>query len=350
MYIKESICISPQETFPSRFATETLIEHQGNKYFAVEPSYEGLIPMGALRRMGKAVRMGVAAGTSLLRNEPDTDGIIIGTANGGLEDCIKFLNQIVDYNEGTLTPTNFVQSTPNALAGQLALIHKNHGYNITHSHGGLSFENAVIDAFLQFEQQETRQLLVGSIEEISEYNYAIDLKSGLYKEEMTTSKTLLSSNTKGTVCGEGAAMFLFEKESSRQGQIRIADLSHTSYARPERLHQHLNRFLERNGLNFSDIEGLILGYNGDEKANAWYDGVKSAFPETVALYTFKNACGEYPTASSFALWMAQQILQGNPIPDELILRESEISPRKILIYNHYRGIQHSFILLDAPSR
>ena len=65
-----------------------------------------------------------------------------------MEDCIKFLNQIIDYEEGLLTPGNFVQSTPNAIAAQLGLMTANKGYNITHVHRGLSFENALLDTIL----------------------------------------------------------------------------------------------------------------------------------------------------------------------------------------------------------
>ena len=78
--------------------------------------------------MGKAVRMGLGASIPLLQNNNEPlSGIIIGTAMGGMEDCINFLNQVIDYNEGMLTPTNFVQSTPNAIASQLGLLSNNKG-------------------------------------------------------------------------------------------------------------------------------------------------------------------------------------------------------------------------------
>lgn len=351
MFIKDSICISPQATFPSRFLETDLREHLGNKYLALEPSYEGLIQPGALRRMGKAVKMGVAAGMQLLRNARQVDGIIIGTANGGLEDCIKFLNQIVDYDEGTLTPTNFVQSTPNAIAGQLALMHDNSGYNITHAHGGLSFENALIDAALLFEQLEANSLLVGSIEEISDYNHNIDQLSGFFKEEVTSSLSLLSSTTKGSINGEGSAMFLLEREQSAEKQSRILDTAHVSFASPDTVYRYFENLLQRNKLECNQIDGLILGYNGDIASAGWYDNLRKYFSDETTIFSFKNACGEYPTASSFALWLGQQILENNPIPDQLIIggnRSKNIG--RLIIYNHYHGNQHSFFILDTPNR
>lgn len=345
MFIKDSVCISPQETFPSAFKGGPLREHTGNKYFATEPSYEGLIHTGSLRRMGKAVRMGVAAGTQLLKRAPEADGIIIGTANGGLEDCIKFLNQIVDYGEGTLTPTNFVQSTPNAIGGQLALIHGNTGYNITHAHGGLSFENALTDAGLLFEQNEACRLLVGSVEEISDYNHNIDQLSGLFKKETTSSSSLLRSATPGTVNGEGAVMFSLEKDASEPGQVRISAVTSISYASPGQVRQHL---LDMPGASGSGVDALMLGYNGDPGAASWYDLIRENFSAGTPVFSFKNACGEYPTASAFAVWLAHQILAGRSVPGQLLVSgDAHRKIKKILIYNHYREDHHSFILLDV---
>src|ERR1700744_2725255 len=108
LYIHQSTCISPQQTFVE-IDIDTLHEPADNKLKAIEPAYEG-IPPGVLRRMAKAVRMGVGASLPILAAFPLVDGFIIGTANAGMEDCIKFLNQIIQYEEGVLTPGNFVQS------------------------------------------------------------------------------------------------------------------------------------------------------------------------------------------------------------------------------------------------
>jgi 3-oxoacyl-(acyl-carrier-protein) synthase len=350
MFIKDSVCISPQQTFPSEFREEHLHQHIGNKYFALEPSYDGIISPGVLRRMGKAVRMGVAAGTYILRQHPPVDGILIGTANGGLEDCIKFLNQIVDYDEGTLTPTSFVQSTPNAIAGQLAIAHQNTGYNITHAHGGHSFENALIDASLLFEQGDARSVLVGTLEEISSYNYNIDQLSGLFKQEPTSSTTLLSSGTKGTVSGEGATMFLLEPKQSVPHQARIRSLTTLSHVSPELVRNALSSFLSDCQLKPSDVDTVLLGYNGDRETDRCYDEIRDEFPEHTSLLSFKNACGEYPTASSFAVWVATKILAGAPIPPELKLSSTpDRQAERVLIYNQYQKQQHSLILLEAVS-
>src|SRR6516225_7120298 len=123
LYIHQTTSISPQQTF-GKASINQMQESVQNKLHAIEPDYPG-IPPGLLRRMGKAVRIGVGAALPMLKTVSSPDGIIIGTANGGMEDCIKFLNQIIEYNEGLLAPGNFVQSTANAIASTIGLMTSN---------------------------------------------------------------------------------------------------------------------------------------------------------------------------------------------------------------------------------
>ena len=91
-YIHQTSCISAQQTF-NDVDVNKLYDPSENLLKAIEPAYNG-IPPGILRRMGKSVRMGVGAALSLPHDHTTIDGIIIGTANGGKEDSVKFLNQI----------------------------------------------------------------------------------------------------------------------------------------------------------------------------------------------------------------------------------------------------------------
>jgi len=321
--------------------------HSGNRYAALEPAYGSVIPAGLLRRMGKAVRMGVGAGLPLIKQFPDLEAIILGTANGGLEDCLKFLNQIVDYKEGTLTPTNFVQSTPNAVAGNLALMSKNTGYNATHVHNGLAFECALLDAMLLFEEKKVKSLLLGTIEEISDYNYNIDFLNGSFKYENSTSETLLASDTPGTVCGEGAAMFVLEAAKSENTLAQIVDVDQISYSDENERDLRLKLFLGKHGLGTDDIDLLIFGLNGDNRNDHLYTRLYHNFFSNSTICSYKNLVGDYPTSSSFATWLAVQFLSGKSVPSQLLVSKpaSFQKPENILIYNHYRGVQHGWILL-----
>lgn len=344
MYIKDCSCISPQLSFKNELFEEGPRLIKGTKYFALEPDYMEFIPTSLLRRMGRVVRLGIGSGLPLLKKHPGLDGIIIGTANGGLEDCFKFLDQIIRYEEGTLTPTNFVQSTPNAIAGGLALSDRNNGYNSTHVNGGLSFESALMNAKLMLERYPHKEFLTGAADELSDYNYSINNKMGLCKPTEVASSDLVEQETPGTIYGEGAAMFVLT-HSAENAMAKIVDMDQICFPEKEDLSDLLDRLLNRCGLERSDIDHLLLGYNGDNRMNHWYDDFLANFPDAAVL-SFKNLTGDFTVASSFACWMGSHILSGKSIPEECVLRSSEKPLERILIYNHYREEQHSFILLE----
>lgn len=348
MYITDLKAISPQHTYNNELLTGTKIDHSDLIYHVIEPDYMEFIPKALLRRMGKAVRMGVGAGIPLIKKHTDLDGILIGTANGGLEDCIKFLNQIVEYNEGVLTPTNFVQSTPNAVAGQLALMGENRGYNITYTNGGLSFENAILDALMLFEEGNTQKLLIGGLEEISDYNYNIDSLSNKYKTTAVRDHELLTSNTPGTVCGEGASLFVVEKKASHS-YAKIEDVAQITYPSKEDLGFCLTEMLAKNNLALEDIDGVMLGYNGDTQHDAWYEFVGNELLSTANQYVFKHLIGDYRSSSSFALWLSAHLLNGTFDAEKLIHFDikQEKRPESMIIYNHFDAVRHGFILLSA---
>ena len=346
MYIVDKSCISPQNTFDNTPFEDGAIPHDGNRYYAIEPDYTDIIPRGELRRMGKISRLGIGAGTPLIHRNPNLDGIIIGTANGGLESCVKFLDQIIKYDEGTLTPTNFVQSTANAVSGNLALMSQNRGYNATHVSTGLAFESALLDALMLIEEGAGNKYLVGSTEEISDYNYNIDKHRGLFKDLPVHSDNLLNSNTLGSVAGEGAAMFVVSNNSENHLAI-VQDVSMIQTSVYKEVEVALDAFLKNNTLEPEDIGTLIFGYNGDIEGDSFYHKLLTSRFKTQHVLSFKNLVGEYASVSGFALWLASQ---QTPVPSKAIFRKGQSKEKKILIYNHFCALNHGFILVSNKNR
>ncbi|MEO6669691.1 MAG: beta-ketoacyl synthase chain length factor [Ferruginibacter sp.] len=347
-FIHETTCISAQHTFlqenifPAKL--NELNQPANNILMAVEPAYEG-IPPGVLRRMGRAVRLGVGAAIPLLQKNTNTpDGIIIGTSMGGMEDCIKFLIQIIEYNEGTLTPTNFVQSTPNAIAGQLGLLSKNKGYNITHVHRGLSFENAVIDADMLLKEKPGTTYLMGAVDEVSSFNYNIEKLAGWYKQRPCSNEELYNLDSKGSVAGEGSAMFIVNDDPSNANAkltaVHIFQTEDEALVK-DQLHQFLKTHL---GDNKPDL--LLSGENGDNRLTHFYNSCEQICGPDVSIARFKHLTGEYPTTTGFACWIATEIIKRNELPQHMIKKIFRQDFKSILIYNSYKGMQHSFILLE----
>ncbi|HMG81625.1 MAG TPA: beta-ketoacyl synthase chain length factor [Ferruginibacter sp.] len=345
LYIHQSTCISPQQTFLD-VDINSLYDCTDNKLKVIEPGYEG-IPPGILRRMGKAVRIGVGAALPLIKEAASLDGFIIGTANGGMEDCIKFLNQIIQYEEGVLTPGSFVQSTPNAIAGQLGLFTKNKGYNITHVHRGLAFENAVIDAMMLLHDHPENNYLVGAVDEISAYNYNIELLSGAYKKEPVSCKELYTIHSEGCIAGESAVTFLVNgnKTNAVAQLLGVHGLHTTDIAVVEK---QLQLFIQKHLPAGEKIDLLLSGENGDNRLSKYYTSVENII--NTATARFKHMTGEYATVSSFAVWLACQLFQTQDVPSHMLKTQKPQAPIKnILIYNNYKGAQHSFILLTKEN-
>ncbi|GAB3007581.1 beta-ketoacyl synthase chain length factor [Niabella terrae] len=336
MYLHQHIAVAPMPTGPGTDLLEPQMSAAG-KLLALEPLLEG-VPASMLRRMSKAVRMGLGAGLPLLRRQK-VDGIIIGTANGGMEDCIKFLNQIVDYEEGLLTPGNFVQSTPNAIAGQLSLITGNHGYNATHVHKGLAFENALMDAEMLVSEHPGSNFLVGGVDEISTYNYNIDYLAGWYDKDLDNQR-LYEAGLPATIAGEGAAMFLVNDQPvGAVAAVRDIEMFHSSSV--DTVRQRFEAFISR----CSDEKMLLIsGENGDIRHRSYYEAVEHLLPAATPVLRFKHLTGEYPTAVSFGLWLACLWAEKRILPQSSLKGGTLITgTEELILYNQYQGQQHSFI-------
>lgn len=341
-YIHQTSCISHQPTF-TEVDLENLRPSTDNQLLALEPKYTN-IPLGQLRRMGRALRMGVGTGMTLLeKNKPD--GIIIGTANGGIEDSITFLNQIIDYDEGRLTPTNFVQSTFNAIAGLLGMITHNTGYNATHVHRGLAFENVVLDAAMRLKEHPSHQYLIGGVDEISVRNYRMEAMAGWYKKEAVLNTGLYEADSLGTLPGEGAAMFMVSNNTAGAvAHLRALKELHTDT--PEMVNAQLELFLKENGIEKSDVDVLLSGESGDNRFVQFYKDVAAAMPAETTIARYKHMFGEFQTSSALALWLACHILQTQNIPGHCVARGGKTAYNRVLIYNNYHGAQHSFMLVE----
>lgn len=344
-YIHQNTCISPQQTL-NDISLDIPSEIIDNKLMSKEPkTYEG-IPLSMLRRMGKAVRIGVGAALPLLQSDVKPNGIVIGTANGGMEDCIKFLNQIIDYEEGTLTPTNFVQSTSNAIAGQIGMLSANQSYNITHVHRGLAFENAVLDTAMLLHEYPEATYLLGGLDEISAYNNNIDALAGWHKEEKVHLDTLYNTNTPGSIAGEGAAMFLVSN-SPVNAYAHVIALSMVNTTDENVLQGRLKLFLKEHLTNGEQIDLFLSGENGDSRQQKYINAIESVLNGEIKIARFKHLTGEQPTASAISLWLAAHLLQTQKLPAHMIKQTGNTEKiSKILIYNNFKDQQHSFMLVE----
>ncbi|PKQ45483.1 beta-ketoacyl synthase chain length factor [Confluentibacter flavum] len=334
-YIHSAVSISLQHTFDSEDFLADIIIHNSKKAKAIYPNYKDFISTIAARRMESGVKMGVIAATKALNlaelNQPDA--IITGTGMGCIADTEKFLNSIIDNNEAYLTPTSFIQSTHNTLSANIALILNCHGYNNTYAHASLSFESALIDAKLLLEQEEANHILVGGTDELG--NEFVDYV-----------QMIEASNDHGinVPFGEGASFTVLSSEK-KPNTIQLLDITTENKISNDKLKHKIKSFLDDNKLNFHDIDAIILGNNGDT-FDYYYEQLTSSLFVHASQIHYKHLIGEFYTASAFGFWLGIKILQKQHIPKAVLKNVKSTKPIKIiLIYNQFKGENHSFILL-----
>ena len=121
------------------------------------------------RRMGKLMKAATLTSLMALREAgiECPDAIITATANGMLETSEKFLVDMVDNGEETLSPTLFMQSTHNTIGSAIAIRTHCHGYNITYTQGKDSMKWAIRDAERLIRMGKAKTVLVGCHDESS---------------------------------------------------------------------------------------------------------------------------------------------------------------------------------------
>lgn len=291
---------------------------------AHEPDYKTRITNSNLRRrMSRIVRMGVACGLECLGSTPpeEIDAIITGTGLGCLADTEKFLNTIIDHEEQLLNPTPFIQSTFNTIGAQLALILQIHGYNTTYVHRGISFESALLDGMMHIAEGD-RNVLVGAIDEQTVASYAIQQRFGLFRH---------------CLAGEGANFFLISREKTAHTLAEVIGIeTRLQHASPQELFTYTSDFLTRHQLTAAAINYFIDGTDQADSDKSLLH--TTLFPEAKRL-TFKEECGEYPTASAYGLFKA---LNTNEVRDQ--------SPTYTLIYTSHQHLSHTWIVIKQESK
>lgn len=339
-----------QNTMERPFLANAVVNTHGQFLDIVPPSYKDFISPIALRRMAKGVKNSIVASTLAL-NEADVtspDAIVTGTGLGCVEDSERFLNMVLDNNEAYLTPTSFIQSTHNAVGTQIALGLNCKAYNVTYGNSAISFETALLDAKLLVDADEASTVLVGGVDEMTPRTLELLKRANIIKQSADIGGSLLNSTSLGVVYGEGASFFVLQDEISPSSYAQLVDVTITNKLTPDEVPSEIEQFLSTNGLTVKDVDAIILGYNGDASTDGYYTNLcNQLFVTTPQLY-YKHLCGEFNTASAFGLWLAANLLKNQTLPPVAQVNTlTRPSYKKILLYNQYQGLDHSFVLLSS---
>jgi 3-oxoacyl-(acyl-carrier-protein) synthase len=353
-YINGMGIVSPQKTLDEKGFLDEVQSYNSNCLRCIEPSYKDFLNPALARRMGRIIKMSIAASSVCLKDAGITspDAIMTGTALGCHEDTEKFLLSIIDNEEQFLTPTSFIQSTHNTVSAQIALQLKCMNYNFTFVHKGFSFESAVLDGLMTLAEGEAKNVLVGGHDEMTDRHFVITSRIGYWKKESLPTEKILESNTEGAVSGEGSSFFVLgaEKQENSYALLRGLRMIYKPENQAE-IDSKIEELLSENGLTAADVDVVLYGINGDSRFDKVYEPLRNGLLKNSTACWFKHLCGEYQTSSSFAMWAAARILKEGRVPESLLLDKAPTGrPRHVLIYNTFMDADHAVFLLSATDQ
>lgn len=304
-YINAISSVSHQNSFNHHgFSNDLPVLEKGSELIA--PDYKKYINPKLIRRMSKVIRMSVACSYNCLENAQleGIDGIVTGTGLGCLTDTQKFLEHFLT-TEGLMSPTSFIQSTHNTIAGQISLLLGNHGYNITHTQNNVSFEKALEDAMMCLEDG-MQNVLIGAADEYISFLEEIKTITHL---NLTSGATflVLSKERTATTIAEVKAVKVITNSTSLNEQTEL--------------------LLKANNTSLEEIDTLWYSNPFNEPQQACKLNAKS-------VKSINNYTGIYPTNAALAFHMGV---------DQI----AEKKAQQILVCNHLTKRNLGFTLIKA---
>ena len=315
----------------------------------IDPDFKEFIAPMLLRRMSPIVKRAIVSSVVALKDAgiEAPEAIISGTGLGCIDDTEKFLNAIIEQDEQFLQPTYFIQSTHNTISSQIAIHLKSHVYNNTYTHRGISFENALLDAFVLMNTGQINSALVGGFDEMTPAYFQILKKLGNWKDKVENSLAIFEDKTPGSFAGEGSVSFVLSTKEDTENYAEIAAIQFIyNPENQQEINDAVLALLQQQHLKPEDVDVLMTGISGDSATDHHYLQLADALFADTPHVGYKNLSGEFYTAPAFGLWSAATCLKNKAVPE--VQRVNAVPIKKvntILLYNQYKGKNHSLILL-----
>jgi 3-oxoacyl-(acyl-carrier-protein) synthase len=204
---------------------------------------------------------------------------------------------MLENGEEALSPTHFMQSTHNTVGSALAIYTKTHGYNTTYSHGSISFDLTVQDAWMQMQLGKISTALVGGHDEMTE-GYFSKLQQVKYV------------GVEGMVpCGEMAMSMLLNTDSSVDHLAELAGIRMSFRPSGEQLQQQLDSLLAQAGMALDDLSLVMTGMNGNPANDQLYKPMLDSLLADKPTMDYKRVFGENYAASALGLYAAAHLLK-----------------------------------------
>jgi 3-oxoacyl-(acyl-carrier-protein) synthase len=262
------------------------------------------LPAREVRRLKRLPRLALALAmeaceSSRLSQTPSS--IFFGTSWGPLSETYHFLTKLYESNEQFASPTEFVGSVHNAPAGQVAIMLKATGPNITTTGGDYSFEQALLAASLTVCGSDDIVLVMGA----DEHHQVL---SPLFDKSVR-----MSSNPSDG--GGGLMMHKAEKGSGLRTRLIFFENTSNNPSVVQSLVHHLGESNETR----SKYGAVFVGMPAGERANCeqQLSEIISASGFIGPAIDFRKFTGEFGSATAAAAALAVRFVRDGKIPGYL---------------------------------
>ena len=327
-YIKSATQISVQQPLSESWLEEPLFP-SGDYVRSQDPVFrQWLSPMES-RRLGPLLKRALVTAKEAMRPVCGTatalpDAIITGTGLGCIDNTEALLGQMCGEGSDTLSPTNFMQSTHNTIGSLIAISTRCHGYNSTYSHKAVSFDSALLDAFIQLRLGDISTALVTANDEMTPSYFTILRRAGYVGQPGQVPATEASVAMLLSADGSDALCRLADMALATDGE---ALASQASSLRPD---------------------AILTGTSGDTANDGLYDLLTRRLPAAPLLH-YKHLFGEGYSASALGLYAAAHIVSRGQAPAFMRCdgRCEPLPVGRLLMVNHSSGTCFSYIFLTT---
>ena len=189
IYIRSAAQISAQKPLCEDWMTDP-VRLSGEYLRSQDPDFKQFLNPMQARRMGLILKRAIAVSLTALKDAgiECPDAIFTGTGLGCMENTENFLSAMCRDGEEMLPPTYFMMSTHNTISSAVAILLRCHGYNCTYSQKDISFESALLDAFIQLQAGRMGNALVGSHDETTPDTYRLLRGAGYFDDTVTAAE------------------------------------------------------------------------------------------------------------------------------------------------------------------
>lgn len=212
IYIRSAAQISVQKPLCEDWMADP-VQLSGEYLRSQDPDFKPFLSPMQARRMGLILKRAIAVSLTALRNAgiECPDAIFTGTGLGCMENTENFLSAMCRDGEEMLPPTYFMMSTHNTISSAVAILLRCHGQNCTYSQKDISFESALLDAFLQLQVGGISNALVGAHDETTPDTYRLLKGTGYFEGIVTAAEAssafvLSAFSTPSAVLGTDVAL------------------------------------------------------------------------------------------------------------------------------------------------